>query len=87
MKVIVFEEEAYYKLLGELVKMVRDAINEKKQEKKWLDANETKLLLGIKSTSKLQQLRRGNQIKFSQHGRIIKYSTESINDFLERNIH
>lgn len=86
MKVIVFEEEAYYKMLREFANMVDGVVKNQEKEKEWLDANEAKQLLGIKSTSKLQKLRNNGDILISQHGRIIKYSSKSIKDYLKRGI-
>jgi len=84
MKVIVFEEEAYYKMLEELKKVVEEATAP--QPKEWLNTEEARELLGFKSKSKLQQLRDYGEIVFSQHGRIIRYSRSSIISFLEKNI-
>lgn len=81
MKVIVFQEEAYHQLIQEFRKMLLETISELKQDE-WIDQEEAKKLLGIKSKSKLQQLRDSGEILFSQHGRIIKYSRQSINKFL-----
>lgn len=86
MKVIVFEEEAYYKMLREFANMVDGIVKNQEKEKEWLNAEEAKQLLGIKSTSKLQKLRNNGDILISQHGRIIKYSTKSIKDYLKRGI-
>ena len=84
MKIIVFEEEAYYKMLEELKKVVEEATTPKPKE--WLNTDEARELLGFKSKSKLQQLRDYGEIVFSQHGRIIRYSRSSIISFLEKNI-
>lgn len=85
MNIIVFQDEAYQKLMLEFRKMLTEAITEFKQDE-WLSADEAKALLGIKSKSKLQQLRDAGEILFSQHGRIIKYSRQSINKFLLKHI-
>ncbi len=85
MKVIVFEEQAYYKLVDEIKKAVKDAAQELKTEKEWLSAEEAKSLLGFRSKSKMQQLRDNGDIVFSQHGRTIKYSRKSILEFLDKN--
>ncbi len=85
MKLIVFQDEAYQQLVLEFRKMLMDAIAEIKQEE-WLSPEDAKQLLGIKSKSKLQQLRDSGEILFSQHGRIIKYSRQSINRFLMKHI-
>lgn len=89
MKVIVFEERAYYKMLDEMKQVVKDATHEYKSEaeqKEWLSTEEAKTLLGFKSKTKLQQLRDNGEIIFSQHGRIIRYSRKSILSFIENNI-
>jgi hypothetical protein len=52
----------------------------------WLSTEEAKRLLGIKSKSKLQQLRDNDDLVYSKHGRIIKYSKSSIMAFLARNV-
>ncbi len=85
MKVIVFEEQAYYKLVDEIKKAVKDAASEMKTEKEWLSTEEAKSLLGFRSKSKMQQLRDNGDIVFSQHGRTIKYSRKSILEFLDNN--
>lgn len=85
MKVIIFEEQAYYKLIDEMKQAVKDAAKELKNEKEWLSAEEAKNLLGFRSKSKMQQLRDNGDIVFSQHGRIIKYSRKSILSFLDNN--
>ncbi|PHQ85493.1 MAG: hypothetical protein COB65_02990 [Thalassobium sp.] len=84
MKIIVFEQEAYYKMLGEFKKLIKDLAAP--QPKEWLSPNEAKNLLGFRSKSKLQQLRDYGEIVFSQHGRVIRYSRSSIISFLEKNI-
>ena len=84
MKIIVFEEEAYYKMLEELKKVVEEATTPKPKE--WLNTYEARELLGFNSKSNLQQLRDYGEIVFSQHGRIIRYSRSSIISFLEKNI-
>lgn len=50
----------------------------------WVTPEEAKKLLGIKSKTKLQQLRDSGEIVFSIYKRTIMYSRSSINDFLER---
>lgn len=89
MKVIVFEETAYYKMLDELTQRIKEAVKEVNKEsiepKVWVSTEEAKKLLSIKSKSKLQQLRDNKDIIYSQHGRNISYNYESIMNFLERN--
>ncbi len=85
MKVIVFQEEAYYELVKEMKSAIIEVASKLKEEKEWISIDEAKELLGFRSKSKMQQLRDQGEIDFSQHGRIIKYSRSSIINFLERN--
>jgi hypothetical protein len=84
MKIIVFEEEAYYKMLEEVKQVIKEATAPTPKE--WLSPDEAKNLLGFRSKSKLQQLRDYKKIVFSQHERVIRYSRSSIIKFLEKNI-
>lgn len=85
MEIIVFEKESFYKLMDELtVRIFKTAENYFKPQE-WIDAREAKNLLGIKSKSKLQQLRDSLKIEFSRNGKIIRYSRSSILKFLEQN--
>lgn len=85
MDVIIFEKEAFYKLIDELT--IRIIKNSEKYFKcdEWISADIAKSLLGIKSKSKLQQLRDSLKIEFSREGKIIRYSRSSILKFLEEN--
>jgi beta-phosphoglucomutase-like phosphatase (HAD superfamily) len=90
MNVIVFESEAYEKLWNELMEKFEARLANQTKisseiQNDWLNLEEAKKLLGIKSKSKMQQLRDEGLIRFSQHGRIIRYSKESIIEFLEKN--
>ncbi len=94
MEIIVLESEAYQSLQREMLQMVRTTIREAKEEalanmdpaNDWLSAVEAKNLLGIKSKTKLQELRDLDEIKFSKAGKVIRYSKRSILEYLERNI-
>lgn len=93
MEVIIFEKEAYYKMLAEVANIVKNAVKEAKLEAlsklspegDWISTAEAKALLGVKSKTKMQQLRDTDSIKISKHGRIIKYSRSSILEFLNKN--
>ena len=85
MEIIVFEKESFYKLIDELtIRIIRNSEKHVNKEE-WVDEMEAKSLLGIKSKSKLQQLRDDIKIEFSQFGKIIRYSRSSILRFLEQN--
>ncbi len=85
MEIIVFEKESFYKLIDELtIRIINNSEKYFKREE-WIGESEAKSLLGIKSKSKMQQLRDNIKIEFSQHGKIIRYSRSSILKFLEQN--
>lgn len=94
MELIVFEKEAYYRMMSELASMVKQAVKEAKEEilneaspeNDWLDTEAAKTLLNIKSKSTMQKLRDSGSIKFCQFGRKIRYSRKSILEFLNKNI-
>lgn len=88
MEIIVFEKDSYWKMQTELMKMFRDSLKEaNKPADDWISTEEAKQLLGVKSKSKMQQLRDTNSIKYSKHGRkLIRYSKASILDYLKKNI-
>lgn len=94
MDVIVFEKETYYQMHRELIGMVKQAIREAKEEalanadpaNDWLSTEDAKKLLGIRSKTKLQELRDIEAIRFTKHGRIIRYSKKSILEYLDRNV-
>ncbi|GAA4273648.1 helix-turn-helix domain-containing protein [Aquimarina gracilis] len=95
-KLIVLESDAYNELLNDFIRLVKLAVRDAKIEAMksfsdpaadWIDAEEAKKILGIKSKSKLQELRDYNEITFSQAGKkVIRYSKKSILEYLERNI-
>ena len=85
MKVIVFEEESFHRLIDELTVIIIRQVELHYTKEEWIKESEAKLLFGIKSKSKLQQLRDALKIEFSQFGKIIRYSRSSILEFLESN--
>jgi len=86
MDVIVIDSEAYKMLLSEITKTVKDTVKEVAHPRSdWIGEKEAMVLLGVKSKTTLQNLRDSQEFKFSKHGRIIRYSRESILEFLERN--
>ncbi len=94
MELIVFEKEAYYKMLSEIMYMVKTSIKEAKEQihnekenSDWIDDAEAKKLLNVKSKTKMQQLRTNGEIVYTKYGRKIKYSKKSILDLLNKNTH
>ena len=84
MNVIIFEEEAYWKHIHEVINRLKET---QKEEKKWIDEPEAMELLGIKSKSEMWKLRSQGKIRYSQPSRkIIRYDRQSILKFLEDNV-
>jgi hypothetical protein len=92
MKIIVFEEDAYYKMLREVHDIVHDAISKANKEAtsqgkatdNWLTTVEAMKELKIKSKNKLIRLRREGSLKFSRVGGNYRYSLKSIENYLTK---
>lgn len=83
MEVICLEDLAFYTLIEEVVKRVK----EKKgiREDKWISGAETMAKLRITSKTTLQKLRDTAAIRFSQpEKKLILYDLDSINEYLEK---
>tara|TARA_R110002072_G_scaffold7503_2_gene40907 strand:+ start:699574 stop:699846 length:273 start_codon:yes stop_codon:yes gene_type:complete len=82
MEVICLHDEAFYKLVDEVVFQLRDKIN-KKQEK-WVSTEKAMQILNIKSKTTLQKLRDSGSISYTQPvKKIILYDVDSIIKFLD----
>lgn len=93
MEVIVFEKDAYYKMLSEMMGAIKKTFKEAQQESlkeksqmDWIDDTGAKELLNIRSKTRMQQLRSNGEIIFTKYGRKIKYSRKSIMDYLNKNV-
>lgn len=85
MQVICLEEEAFYALVEQVVSRLKK--EQGKEKLKWVDDEQAMLLLKIKSKTTLQKLRDEGKVRFTQpQPRIILYDTDSINQYLERNV-
>ena len=83
MNVIVIEEEAFHKLIEEVIVRIKEKSNPSAD--KWISRAEVMQKLRIKSKSTLQKLRNEGYIRFSQpEKKIILYDTDSINEYLSR---
>ena len=83
MNVIVIEEEAFYKLIEEVVVRIKEKSTP--SEDKWISGLEAMQKLRIKSKSTLQKLRDEGRIRFSQPDKkIILYDTNSIDEYLTK---
>lgn len=82
MEVIVIETEAFYELIKEVVKRLKEP---EVNPVKWLNPEQAMARLHIKSKTTLQKLRDEGKIRFSQplKKRVILYDADSINEYLE----
>ncbi|MEM6359399.1 MAG: helix-turn-helix domain-containing protein [Bacteroidota bacterium] len=84
MEVICLETKAFYALVEEVVKRIRD--KEQIQQDKWLSTEDAMDLLKVKSRTTLQKLRDEGKIRYSQpQKKIILYDRDSILTYLDRN--
>jgi hypothetical protein len=80
---LLVQTDELQKLIAETVEQaVITALNER-EKKEWMTSREVRELTGF-SPSKLQNLRNSGQLVFAQHGKNIVYTTNSVNEFLEK---
>ncbi len=82
MEVICLQDEAFYKLIEEVV----DRIKEKQNitQDKWVSPERAMEILNIKSKTTLQKLRDNGEIVFTQpQKKIILYDYESLMEYLD----
>lgn len=92
MEVIIIDSKAFKKLKEDLFEEFKQVLIEAKKEtlaqlameSDWIPTEEAKKLLGIKSKSKMQQLRDYGEIVFTKPGKIILYSKKSIITYLNK---
>ena len=92
MEVIIIDSKAFQKLKEDLFEEFKQVLIEAKKEtlaqlameSDWISTEEAKKLLGIKSKSKMQQLRDYGEIVFTKPGKIILYSKKSIITYLNK---
>ncbi len=83
MQVICLQDEAFYKLIEEVVGRIKDKQNIKSD--RWISREEAMQKLRIKSKTTLQNLRDTGAIRFSQpEKKLILYDTQSIDEYLEK---
>ncbi len=93
MEVIVFEKEAYYRMLSEMRNIIKSEVTtavkhltDSKCGEEWLQEKEAMHLLNIKSKTKMLQMRNSGQIVYSKFGRKIMYSRKSIIELITKNV-
>lgn len=83
MEVICLQDEAFYILIEEIVKRVKEKKGIK--EDKWISPEEAMHKLRISSKTTLQKFRDEGKIRFSQpEKKLILYDIDSINEYLEK---
>ena len=83
MEVICLETEAFFSLVEEVVKRLKD--NDSDQHDKGIQTIEAMRLLGIKSKTTMQKLRDEGSIRFAQpQKKIILYDRDSIMEYLDK---
>ena len=83
MEVICLQDEAFYKLIDEVVGRVKEKQHIKFD--KWISGEEAMQKLRITSKTTLLKLRDEGKIRFSQpEKKLILYDAESINEYLEK---
>jgi hypothetical protein len=95
MKVLLVESENAEKFLSDLLDRYSEVILKKiegrfkdtvKEEDLWVEREDAKRILGVRSAVKLQRLRDHNLIRTSRVGRNIRYFKPSLFEYLNRNI-
>ena len=84
MNVICLEDDAFYKLVEEVVTRLAD--KKPNNVAKWISGKEAMSLLGITSTTTLQNFRDKGKIRYSKvTEKNILYDVDSINEYLDDN--
>lgn len=84
---IMITEDNLFELLEKTISHL-EKLQSKEHKKIWLDTNETKNLLSIKSDTSLFNLRSQGLIEYSQPSRkVILYKRDSILEYLEKHSH
>jgi len=89
MEVIVFESEAYQRMIDEIVDRLQKGSTGSKQPMKdaaddWIDDDAVMALLGIKNKSYFSTLRSKQQLPCYRPGRHYKYKRSEIVSFIEK---
>jgi hypothetical protein len=91
MELITFDSAVFEALKREIKGYVKEAVAElliekaERHQSDWIPLSEAKKLLPFKSKTSWQKIRDNGEIKFTQFGRKILYSRNSINEFLIKN--
>ena len=78
------KEDLFEEFKQVLIEAKKETLAQLAMESDWIPTDEAKKLLGIKSKSKMQQLRDYGEIVFTKPGKIILYSKKSIILYLNK---
>lgn len=85
MEVICLQDQAFYALIEEVVKQIKERNGIK--EDKWISSEEAMKKLRISSKTTLQKLRDKGKIRFSQpEKKLILYDVDSLYKYLEKHV-
>ena len=85
MEVICLQDEAFYALIEQVVKQIKEKNGIKVD--KWISPEEAMQKLRISSKTTLQKMRDEGKIRFSQpEKKIILYDVDSIHQYLEKHV-
>jgi len=84
---IMISEENLWELVEKVIFQM-EKLQGKEHKEVWMDSDETKRLLGIKSDTTLFNLRSKGLIEYSQPSRkVILYKRDSVLEYLEKHSH
>lgn len=84
MEVICLQETAFFALVDKTIAHVTEKLTEA-ETSQWVDTEEAKQLLKVKSDTTLQKLRDEGKVRFSQpQKKWIVYDRDSIHEFLDK---
>lgn len=87
LNIICLETDAFYSLVEEVVKRLKDKQGEEPEKDNWIDEGEAMKLLHISSKTTLQKYRDERRIVFNPiNRRVILYSRTSIDDYLQKSV-
>ncbi|MBK8497058.1 MAG: helix-turn-helix domain-containing protein [Chitinophagaceae bacterium] len=85
MEVICLQDQAFYALIEQVVKQVKEKYVIK--EDKWISGEEAMKKLRISSKTTLQKLRDEGKIRFSQpEKKLILYDVHSLYEYIEKHV-
>lgn len=82
MNVICLQDEAFYKLVEDVIERLN--LSQSQKQDKWISLDDAMSMLNIKSKTTIQKLRDEGKIRYTQpQPRIILYDRDSLNEYLD----